>query len=158
MTDQTEITWRGERIVQIDYKPIQPFSRDDAYGFTMQQAFVVRDDMDEPCLPISQQYFWSPAEAIAAIYMRDFIAPEVTGKRWPTTVMYEYNQMTLYRRNFHQVYHVLQQIKKVLADAKEWDENPTDKIRDMLNLLHQNCYETSARSALDKADKPGAKK
>jgi len=136
---QTEMKWRGERILQVDYTPKNDI---DCYGFKINQAFVVRDDFDDECLPTLQQWFWSPTDAIAAIEMRDLIAPEMkAGKRWPTTVAYEYNQMTLYRRNFDQVYLALNRIKKTIAECDQWGESANAKVKDILTLLHQNMHE-----------------
>lgn len=143
MSDQKEMLWRGDRIIQVDYT-VQPFNKCDAFGFTVEKAFIVRDDMDEPCLPIAQQWFWSPSEAIAAIEMRDVIAPGLRGPKWPTTVAYEYNIMTLYRRNFDMVYRAIQQIRKAIKDASDFDENPAKEITNILNMLHQNMHERRA--------------
>lgn len=140
MSDQKEMLWRGDRILQVPYT-VQPFNKCDAFGFTVKEAFIVRDDFDEPCLPMQQQWFWSPGEAIAAIEMRDVICPAVRGPRWPTTVTHEYNQMTLYRRNFDLVYHALIKIKAALRSAAEFDDNPAKDIKSILELLQINVSE-----------------
>lgn len=139
MSKQTEIPWRGQRIVQVDYTRTSEFEN---YGFEVKQVFKVLDDFDDNVLPLSQQVFWSPGDAIQALYMVEEIAPGLVGqKKWATTVMYEYNQMIAYRTHFAYVYHALQDIKKILRDAKEWDENPSDKISARLGLLHQVVHE-----------------
>lgn len=140
---QTEIPWRGYRIVQVDYKPISEFEN---YGFTVNQVFKVLDDFDDNALPMPEQVFWSPNDAIHALYMAESIAPEIVGKRkWPTTVTFEYHQMLAYRTHFYYVYEALQNIKKAIRDAKEWDENPGKRITDILNLLHQVVHERRER-------------
>lgn len=143
MSDQKEMQWRGERIVQVPYT-VQPFNKADAFGFTVKEAYVVRDGLDEPCLPLSQQWFWSPGEAIAAIEMRDTLAPLIRGPKWPSTVMYEYNLMVTYRRNFHHVYDALVRIRKACDESRDFDENPRAEIEKILHALRQNIQPRAA--------------
>lgn len=140
---QTEIKWRDRRVVQVDYTRNNEFEN---YGFEVKQVFKVLDDFDDNALPISQQVFWSPSDAIMAIYAVDTITPQIVDKkRWPSTAMFEVNQMLAYRTHFHYVYEALKDIKRIIADAKEWDENPGDKIIARLGLLHQVVHERRER-------------
>ncbi len=137
-----EITYRGYRIVQVDApKELDKF---ECMGFTMPKAFQVLDDFDEPLL-IVPQYFWSPTDAIAAIEMVDTILPERKSKRWPTTAVYEYGLMWAHRRMFWFVYHTLNQIRNELKKAREWDENPTEKIEGLLTCMRVAVSENRAR-------------
>lgn len=125
-----EMQWRDRRIVQVDYKG------PDCYGFKMHTAFEVRDEFDEPALPVVQHQFWSPADAIAAVECCDIVAPKMIGKKWPSTVQYEFNLMLLYRRNHDLVYDALRRIREAVQQARDFDENPSDAILGILNGLH----------------------
>jgi hypothetical protein len=127
-----ELVWRGRRIVQIDYAGKEI----DCYGFKINQAFKVLDDLDDNALPLVQTWFWSPSDAIAAIEMVDSI---VKDKKWPTTAQFEYNYMNMYRRNHDVVYNALKRIREVLDDDLE--DEPCKRIRRILDVLHQNMHE-----------------
>lgn len=132
--------YRDHRIVHVDY------AGPECMGFKMPKAFKVMDEFDEPTLPLVQQTFWTPGDAVSAIHMSEVVAPGLKGPKWPTTVQYEYNIMLLYRANFDRVFHAIQKIKKAIRDAKDFDENPSEEITKILNSLHQYMHESGART------------
>lgn len=135
--DICEIEYQGRRIVANAYTGA--FDKSDTMGFNVPVAYVVLDEFDDPALPIIQHWFWSPHDAKCAIEFVDWIEPRVSKdrKNWPTTVAYEYTQMTAYRRNFHKVYAAIKEIEAMCESARDFDENMTDDVLKRLRLLRQ---------------------
>lgn len=139
MSDMKEIEYKDRRIVANQYNGLH--DKSDTMGFTVPVAFVVLDEFDEPALPTIQQWFWSPWDAANAIDMSDWLRDTIDTKKWPTTVAFEYNQMTAYRRNFSNVYMAIKDIEKMCIDARDFDDNVTEAVLSRLQLLRQSVAE-----------------
>lgn len=137
-TPITEMRWRGERIVQMPYDASG--NNLNGWGFKVTHAFQVLDDFDDHALPFVQQWFWTPGDAVAAIEARDLIAPLKISGKWPSTAQYEYNTMLVYRSCFYLVYESLQKIRLAIQNAKDFGDNPSADIEQILHLLHQNAF------------------
>lgn len=131
-----ECTYRDVRIIQTtDQRWV---GQADAMGFKLDSGFVVRDEMDDLVLPVPLQWFHSPFEAVNAIEVIHTIMPM---EHPATTVLHEYHKMMLLRREFWRTYNALLQIRRECEDARDLDDNPTEKILSIVNLLFQTAHE-----------------
>lgn len=128
-----EREYRGQRIIQT--RDTRFVGDKDAWGFSLDVGFIVRDEFDDYVLPVPMHAFYSPHDAIDAIEMRDTILPTIKADQPATTLVYEYQLMWSYRVNFSHTYGALKQIEKACLDARDFDENPREKVLDILNLL-----------------------
>ena len=134
---QTSFEYKGFDIHQKPYAGT--FNKHESLGFNVTQAYCVTDEFGDFALPTSQQTFWSPSDAAQAIDCAEHLRKRITGlKKWPTTVAHEFNIMLCYRRRFFHVYDQLQRIKDECIAARDFDDNPREKIIDILNTLHQH--------------------
>lgn len=138
-TVQTEVTYRGYRIVLLPYNGT--FDKSDSMGFDVPAAFAVLDDFDEPALPYSHHWFWSPWDARNAIDFYEWVKTVIDKKKWPTSAQHEFNLMLAYRQKIPAVFMAVHDIRKIMRDARDFDENPAKKIEDSLVLM-----ETEIRS------------
>lgn len=132
-TVQKEVEYKGYRIVAQDYTGA--FDKSDTMGFDVPAAFSVLDDFDETALPLNQHWFWSPWDARNAIDFFEWIKTTINKKRWPTTPAHEFNIMLMYRRKIPAVFKAIRDIRKIIADARDFDENPSKAIIDRLDLM-----------------------
>lgn len=132
-----EIEFRGRRVVANAYKGA--FDKSDTLGFRVPVVYSVLDEFDDPALPTSQHWFWSPFDATAAIRFVEWVTPRIdkSKKNWATTIAYEYNTMIAYRRNFDEVYGAIREIEQMCVEAKDFDEDMTDAVLKRLQLLRQ---------------------
>lgn len=141
-----EIEYKGHRIVLVDYDPV---SHHPDLGLHPRQAFVVRDEMDEPSLPTSQQWFWAPRDAMAAIDVAESLIHMVKDRKWPSTVCFEYNQLVAYRQNFDLVYGVILKARQIVRDAREsakdFGEDVSSEIEEIDRLLSALPAQVQAR-------------
>lgn len=141
-----EIEYKGHRIVLVDYDPVVHHPD---LGLTPKQAFVVRDEMDEPSLPTSQQWFWSPRDAMAAIEVAESLVHLVKGKKWPSTVCFEYNQLVAHRQNFDLVYGVVLKVRQIVRDARsaaaDFDDEVPDEIAQIDKVVSALPAQVQAR-------------
>lgn len=137
----SEIEYAGKRIVATKY--VGAFDNIDTLGFNVPVAFVVLDEFDEPALPLTQQWFWSPHDAQAAIRSVDWLTARIdkTKHRWPSTVSHDYNQMVAYRRNFDHVYAAVREVEQMCLDARDFDEDVREAVLSRLTLLRQAVAE-----------------
>ena len=132
-TVQKELLYRGFKIVAQEYEGA--FDKSDTMGFDVPAAFVVLDaDFDEPVLPFTQHWFWSPGDAKSAIDFHLWFKTVNTSK-WPTSAAHEFNAMLFYRRRPAAVFAAVHDLHKIIAEARDFDENPAKKISDRLALL-----------------------
>jgi hypothetical protein len=132
-TVQKEVEYKGYRIVAQDYTGA--FDKSDTMGFDVPAVFSVLDDFDEAALPLNQHWFWSPWDARNAIDFFEWIKTTINKKRWPTTPAHEFNIMLMYRRKIPAVFKAIRDIRKIIADARDFDENPSRAIIDRLDLM-----------------------
>jgi hypothetical protein len=133
-----EITYRDLRIVQTDDRRIVGSNHPDRYGFSIQTGFVILDEFDDHVMPTGAHWHYSPDDAALAIEMRDTILPTLKEHQPATTFLFEYTLMRQYRRQFWHTYNALAEIQRALDNAKTWDENPAEKIQDIIHCLRQN--------------------
>jgi hypothetical protein len=138
-TVQNEVSYKGYRIVAQEYTGA--FDKSDSMGFNVTTAFVVLDDFDEQALPMAHHWFWSPWDARNAIDFYEWIKTTIDKRKWPTTASHEFNFMLQYRRRVPAVFAAIHDIKKLIADAADFDENPAQAIKDRISLM-----ETEVRS------------
>lgn len=132
-TMQKEVEYMGLRIVAQDY--VGAFDKSDTMGFTVPVSYVVLDDFDERALPFVQSMFWSPWDARNAIWFNNWFktAPQI--RKWKETPNWALNEMLDYRRKPHLVYAAIHDIRRILREASEFDENPTRAIQDRLYAM-----------------------
>lgn len=121
-----EVTYRGFTIQKRKYDG--PGDGLDSLGFPIEHVYCVVDDFGDHALPFSQQFFWSPADAAGAV---DFWlwAKDRFPKRFQlTSPLHEYNQSHLYRRRPGAVYAAIDDIKKLIREAADFEENPAAAI------------------------------
>jgi hypothetical protein len=133
-----EVNYRGYRIVQTDDARLVGSVNADAWGFYTKMGFVVLDEFDEHVFPPGAHWHYSPDDAALAIEMRDTILPTLKEHQPATTFLFEYTLMRQYRRQFWHTYNALAEIQRALDNAKTWDENPAEKIQDIIHCLRQN--------------------
>lgn len=133
-----EVEYRGRRIVLTDDKNLVGQPNPDAWGFTTDRGYVVLDEFDEHVFPIGQHWFYTPYDAAAAIELLDSALPEIKTAQPHTTFTYEYGVMRRYRADFGLTYKALVDIQNKIDEAKQFDDNPTQAIADILHLLRQN--------------------
>lgn len=141
-TMQSEVSYKGLRIIAQGYTGAR--EKPDTMGFDVPAVFVVQDDFDEPALPVHNAWFWSPWDARCAIDFCEWVKTTIDLRTWPTTPEYEFSWMLGFRRNPHLVFEALHDIKKIIAEAKDFDENPSQAITKRLELL-EACIHTNVR-------------
>lgn len=132
-TVQKEVEYKGYRIVAQTYNGAHDQS--DTMGFDVPVAFAVLDDFDDAALPISHHWFWSPWDARNAIDYYEWVKTTIDKKKWPTTAAHEFNFMLQYRRRVPAVFAAIHDIKKLIRDARDFDENPAQAIMDRITLM-----------------------
>ena len=138
MSDQRSTNYRGHVIVQNQYNGLH--QKVETMGFTVERAYVVTDELDQPSLPLVQQWFWSPFEARRAIDFVEWAKENINARKWNTTIAHEYNVMTNYQRHIDHVYITVQEVRKMCRDELEWGDNPAvKKILERLDYMHQEC-------------------
>lgn len=135
MNDQTEIEYKGERIVQNEYHNLH--ENTESFGFKVNRAYVVVDEFDDPSLPTNQQWFWSPLDAMHAIDLVHWAKKFFNFKRWPTTVAHEYNVLLNYKRHIALVYITVREVMELLKSADDGLDDEGDIIKQALNKLYQ---------------------
>ena len=122
-----EVSFMGLRIVAQQYNGL--FDNSDTMGFRVPAAFAVIDDFDEPALPLVQQWHWSPWDARNAIWFcawyKEHIIP---GRRWKDSQSWKFCDLLEYRRKPHLPFAAVQDIKKIIAESADFDENPAKLI------------------------------
>lgn len=137
MSDQVSFEYNGYEIQQDQHHGT--FSKVESMGFTVNTVFKVADEFGDYALPLNHQLFWSPSDAAQAIDCALYMQKKIGNlKKWPTTAAHEFNIMLCYRRKFWRVYEAIDRIKGMCIDARDFDENPREKIIDILNVLHQH--------------------
>ena len=134
-----ETTLRGCRIIQTSDQRFVGMK--DAAGFNITTGFVVRDEFDDYVLPQTMQWFYSPYDAAAAIYIKDLVMPLHKQDKWPTTLLYEYSYQWAMRQNFYNVFIALDKIKRLCENSRDFDENPREEVLTVLNGLRQSSFD-----------------
>lgn len=134
---QTSVDYKGYSIVQMPHHGT--FNNYESMGFEVDVCYGVQDDFGEFTLPTLQQKFWTPGDAAAAI---DTIAlfesqKKVQGKKWPTTVMHEFNVVINYRRKWHVVMATIAKLEKMCEDDGFGDSCSVADVRQELKYLRQ---------------------
>lgn len=132
-TVQKEVNYKGYRIVALEYTGA--FDKPDTMGFDVPAAFAVLDDFDEPALPYSTHWFWSPWDARNAIDFYEWVKTIIDKKKWPTSAQHEFNFMLAYRQKIPAVFIAIRDIRKIIEDARDYDENPSQRIADRIALM-----------------------
>ncbi len=132
-TVQKEVQYRGYRIVAQEYTGAG--DKSDTMGFDVPVVYTVLDDFDEAALPLVQQWFWSPWDARNAIDFFEWVKTTIDKKKWPTTPAHEFNFMLAYRRKIPAVFQAVHDLKKILRDAADFDENPAQQVKERLVLM-----------------------
>lgn len=138
---QTEIQYKGERIVQNHYNAQHESIEN--MGFPVNRAYVVMDEFDEPSLPIIEQWFWSPIDAMQAIDLCKWAEKFFNFKKWPTTIAHEYHVLMAYKRHIAQVYITIRDVRKILDsnDGLEDEAEIIERAKKRLLLLDQVVHE-----------------
>ena len=123
---QKEVEYRGYRIVAQKYTGAP--GHEDTMGFDVPVAYVVLDEFDDPALPITHHWFWSPWDARNAIDFYEWVKTTIDKKKWPTTAAYEFNRMLQFRRRPWACFAAVHDIRKLIAAARDFDENPAPAI------------------------------
>lgn len=119
-----EIEYRGWSIIEVE-------SDAECMGVPMGRVFQVADEFGER-LPLTQNNFWTPQEAAAAI---DFVLAR--GGKWKPAYNHEFNMAVAYRRNAIDVYISIQAIRSAVIEAKDLDDNPGPEVEAILYKLHR---------------------
>lgn len=120
------LEYRGYSIVEVNYNPTIGDT------FNPDRVYTVKDEFDDP-LPILQQTHWTPFDAMAAV---DIVLNVPTNKhKWPSTVVYEYNQSLRYRRHWGLTYAALLDVEAICVSALDFDDNPTQEVLDRIRTL-----------------------
>lgn len=137
--EQTSLDYKGYVIEKIPY--VGTFDKYESRGFTIDYAFRVVDDFGDPTLPTSQQTFWSPSDAIAAIDLANTIAERVKKniRAWPTTTQHEFNRWVNYRRRFWRMCQALENIERLCNQAADFDENPGKEVLEEIKKFKAVC-------------------
>lgn len=132
-TAMKEAPHRGFRIVQKKYDG--PTEGVDSFGFQVEFVYTVLDDFDDFALPLAPAYFWSPADAAAAIDFYLWAKTKFPQKKWATSPAHEYNMMTLLRRRIPEVYEALHDMRKIMLDAADFGDNPAKELKARMDML-----------------------
>lgn len=132
-----EVKYRGRRIVLTDDRNLVGSSYPDKWGFAPTQGYIVLDEFDEVIFPVGMHWFYTPDDAAMAIEMLDTIYPQIKDRNPATTLLHEYGVMRAYRREFWHTYGALQDIRKLVDDARAFEENPLEDIAQRLHFLRQ---------------------
>ncbi len=128
-----EDEYHGYRIVEQKYNGA--FDKSDTMGFEPNVVYVVLDDFDDPILPFSHHQFWSPWDARNAIDFHEWFKAERGKRYFPSTASHDFNYVMQYRRRPNAVYAAVQDLKKIVRSARDFDENPSQAIMDRIALL-----------------------
>jgi hypothetical protein len=140
-----ELEYRGLRIIHTDDKNL--VGQEDAAGFTITSGFVVRDEFDEPVMPIGMSWFYTPYDAIAAIEMRDLVVPAIKETQPATTLTYEWNLMMQYRLKFPRVFAFLNSLQVACDEASTFGDDNI-KALDIAKMLHVLRQDVAARGGV----------
>lgn len=137
MKKQASVAHNGFEIHQKSYTGT--FDKYESKGFTVDTVYVITDDFGDFTLPLNQQNFWSPSDAAQAIDCANHLQKTLGSlKKWPTSAAHEFNVMLCYRRKFWHVYDQIQEIRAACHEARDFGDDPTEKILGILNTLHQH--------------------
>lgn len=127
--------YKGYEILETPH--IGTFNHYESHGIKVDKAYTVVDEFGDQTLPLIHNVFWTPADAAQAIDAAIWFEARVNKSRatWPSTIVFEYNTMMSYRRNFFAVFQALKEIEDLCVESKDLDENPRDAIIERLQLL-----------------------
>lgn len=130
-----EFVYRGRRVIHTTDKRFIHGAK--TWGIQMPSGFVVRDDFDDYCLPVGEDVFFTPHEAIAAIEMMDVILPTIREGQFKKaeSLEYAYREMRVHYRCYHAVHEAIKEIENTVFAAHKRDMNPTKDILKSLNTL-----------------------
>lgn len=140
---QNDYEYKGLSIVQNDYHNLH--GNIDTFGFTVNQAYVVTDEMGDPGLPTIQQWFWSPYDAIVAIDLSEYFKARVPQKKWPTTVAHEFNIALCFRKKFGLTYIALREIEEACKDADSMGEDAGPAVLKILDSLKRAVMDNGTK-------------
>lgn len=129
--------YKGFEVVKVPHRG--SFDNYESFGFPVEWSYTVLDDMGEATLPLIQNSFWTPADAVQAIDAALWLQERVSLRYsdWKASTAYEYNRMMAHRRRFFCVYKALRDIEDVCKESADLDENPRDAVLALINQLGQ---------------------
>ena len=135
----TEVEYRGYIIKAVEHTG--SFDKADTMGLDVPAAFTVVDDFGDQALPLHHHLFWSPWDARQAIDFYLWAKENINLKKWPTTPAHEFNLMLMYRRHFPAMFSFFHDLKKILAEARDFGDNPDKAINARLAALDAQVRE-----------------